>query len=230
VHDSTLAIVRGAILAENPAMGGRGRFRAREAGLSRGLSSDTIRAAQQGDAVAIEALLQALHPLFLRTMRLELPGEEADDVVQEGLLRVCAALRGCDATRPFLPWALCLLKRARVDWERRMQRHRHQPLHAPQADGDTDGTASEDLADPAPSPFQVVDDRLTREVLAALVGRLPADERQVLSLRCFRGLPLREVAELMGISIQKVRRTCARARRRLLTLGEELPGGEPWSL
>jgi len=179
--------------------------------LSHGLSSDTIRAAHDGDAVAIEALVQALHPLFLRAMRLELPGEEAADVAQEGLLRVCAALHGCDVTRPFLPWALCLLKRARVDWERRMERHRHQPLHAPQAEGDTGGTASDDIADPSPSPFQAVDDRLAREALAALVRRLPADERQVLSLRCFRGLPLREVAELMGISIQAVRRTCAGA-------------------
>ena len=60
------------------------------------------------------------------------------------------------------------------------------------------------LSDPAPGPAQVAEDRSELEALRKTMERLPARRRQILLLVRWEGLPQKEVAERLGVSVRTV--------------------------
>lgn len=60
------------------------------------------------------------------------------------------------------------------------------------------------LSDPAPGPAQVAEGRSELEALRKIIERLPARRRQILLLVRWEGLPQKEVAERLGVSVRTV--------------------------
>jgi RNA polymerase sigma-70 factor (ECF subfamily) len=132
---------------------------------------------------------------------------QAADVLQNAVLRLLRALR---QVRPrsvsaFFGLAAEQIRRELLD----LARHFHGPLgpgthHAPEPPGDDPPSADEDLAE------------LERwSALHDGIARLPAVEREVVSLTLYHGWSQAEVAKLMGVTVRTVQRRWESALRKL---------------
>jgi RNA polymerase sigma factor (sigma-70 family) len=68
-----------------------------------------------------------------------------------------------------------------------------------------------ELSDPAPGPAQTAEDRSELEALRKIMERLPDRRRQILLLVRWEGLPQKEVAERLGITVRTVENELKRA-------------------
>src|SRR5262245_40521145 len=84
-----------------------------------------MRAAQEGDSDAYQALMQELARLVrgvVRRRRAFLAVEDVEDLVQEVLLSVHSVRGTYNPGRPFLPWLLAIAHNRMVDAARRYSR------------------------------------------------------------------------------------------------------------
>jgi RNA polymerase sigma-70 factor (ECF subfamily) len=131
---------------------------------------------------------------------------DADDIIQEVLLKVWRHLSTFRAESSFRTWM------TRVAINEAMQSYRRQRStpHC-QAPGDLDAFAS-----PSESPLQSLARVEVARAVRSAVVRLPAKYRQVLILRDFEELGVRETAYWLQSSIATVKTRLFRARHMLL--------------
>jgi RNA polymerase sigma factor (sigma-70 family) len=127
---------------------------------------------------------------------------DAEDVVQEALLRAYRAFdgfRGSDAK----PWLLAIVRNCHYTAAAQKHRHRAEPLP-----GEGEMEIAADVADPE---AQAIDsDRARRLNLA--IAALPPEFRETLILREMEDLSYREIADVTGAPIGTVMSRLARAR------------------
>jgi RNA polymerase sigma-70 factor (ECF subfamily) len=176
-----------------------------------------------GDRQAQEELVQAVGERMRRLARRMLrgfPGARAtadtDDVLQNTLLRLLAALRTIRpaSTRDFFRLASYLTRQELIDLLRHCAaRCAAEPL-APEAA----------VADPRPSPEHL--DAWLRFHLA--VADLPDEQREVVSLAFYHGWTQAQMAEVLGVDVRTVRRrwaaSCLHLREVLREALDELLG------
>lgn len=154
-----------------------------------------VRAAQQGDALAMDDLLTQVTPYVTRLCRPIAPYDTAD-AVQESLLAVFRALRGLRDPRAFHGWVRTVTVREAVRVARRTAVERPaEPGELARLGGLRTGGDGELPAD-------------VRDVLA----RLPVPYRAVLVLRELEGLDERTAAGLLKIAPGTVKSRLHRAR------------------
>lgn len=127
---------------------------------------------------------------------------EADDVVQDAMLRAFRAFdgwRGSDAK----PWLLAIVRNCHYTAAGQRQRRRAVPL--PEAG---EAELVETGADPECKAIEM--DRARK--LNAAIAELPDEFREALILRESEDLSYREIAEVMGVPIGTVMSRLARAR------------------
>jgi RNA polymerase sigma-70 factor (ECF subfamily) len=187
------------------------------------------RAAAAGDRSATHALLVALAPHLLRTVRSLLGGHDpdAEDVAQEAALVVLGALpgfRGESSVQRFATRTAVLVamnaRRKRVASKR----------------GGEQAAVATDL-DELVAPPDGPEERLVRaqaaEAVRALLLTLPAPQAEALALHCVGGCTLAEIAEMTKAPLETVKSRLRLARRALrVTLDGkpallELLAGEP---
>ncbi|MGQ4381205.1 sigma-70 family RNA polymerase sigma factor [Streptomyces sp. SAS_267] len=154
-----------------------------------------VRAAQSGDALAMDDLLKLVTPYVTRLSTPIAPDDTAD-AVQESLLAVFRGLRGLHDPQAFYGWARAVTVREAIRVARRTARETP--------------AAPEEVArlrDLLPG----VGGELTVEV-RDLLARLPVQHRTVLVLRDLEGLDERTMAELLGIAEGTVKSRLNRAR------------------
>jgi len=128
---------------------------------------------------------------------------EAEDVVQEALLRVWRAADRWRPTAAFRTWLYRIVVNLCIDRGRR-------PSLAPLDDAG-------DPADPAPGPAAALEQgRMARRVAAA-VADLPERQRIALVLTYYEGLGNEETARVLDTSVGGVESLLVRARRSLKT-------------
>jgi len=149
------------------------------------------------------------------------PPGDADDVVQEALLR---AFRGFDGLRgaEAKAWLMRIVKNCHETARRRQLRHVYVPL--PEEFGSEDGEAMI-ATTPAPESTSI---RLDEErTLDRLMSYLPEEHREVLVLREIEEMGYREIADVTNVPIGTVMSRLARARAalkaRCLTEAEGVP-------
>lgn len=172
-----------------------------------------VRAAAAGDRAAMEALLMRAQEVAYR-FSLHVCGhvDEAEDVMQEALLKTfrhAQRIREPDAFRPWLYRTVrnaCLMRRRRrVD----------EPAHLQSLDEllpTRDGMMALDPPDHGRSPEDIVVNTRLRKRLARALKALPPPFRLVVFLREMEGLSTREVAEVLRISEANVKTRLHRAR------------------
>ncbi len=167
-------------------------------------------AAQAGDAVAYQRLLGELLPYVRSAVRGRIGDDPADeDVVQEVLIRIHTARHTYHPDRPLLPWVRAIARNASVDQARRRARER----------GRQGETAPDTLpADPPPA-----EGPLSRPMVRAL-DRLPASQREAVTLLKLEGLSVQEAARRAGVSPGALKLRAHRGYRAL----RDLLGGERW--
>jgi RNA polymerase sigma-70 factor, ECF subfamily len=171
--------------------------------------SDVVHAAGQGEHWALAELFRAYQPGLLRYMRSQAP-EAADDIASE--VWVCVArnvgsFRGDEAG--FRGWLFTIARRRLIDHRRGLARHRVQALP-----GDVADTLSS-LAGGGDPAGALLDRVGAQGAVDELVAELTPEQAEAVLLRVVAGLPVGQVAEIMGRTPGSVRVLCHRALRRL---------------
>lgn len=137
---------------------------------------------------------------------------DADDVLQDVLLRVHRGLPSLHDEDRFGPWIHRIARTTIVDHVR--ARLRHPVAAAP----DAAATVAE-----APESFDEDDGAVAREVaryVAAVVAHLPSPYREAVTLTELEGRTQREAAEMLGISLSGMKSRVQRGRAKLRAMLE----------
>jgi len=166
---------------------------------------------QQADPVAPGVLIAALSPGLLRFFRvLDAGARQAEDLLQDTWLRIHKARHSYRATEPVLPWVYAIARRVRIDHYRRNRRTMAHEV----AVGDV----------PEPGGRAGWASGVTN--FETLVGILPENEREVITLLKAGDLSLEEVARATGSTVGAVKQKAHRAYRRLRkVLENQVPAG-----
>jgi RNA polymerase sigma-70 factor (ECF subfamily) len=158
-----------------------------------------------------EFVVPELEVLYGVAMRLTRDPHDAEDVVQETLLRAYRAIDRFDGRYP-RAWLLTILRNANINRARkrtpdllRDEARTLGALPAAGADGRADGAAEAALA------------RIPDDTIVDALRRLSDDHRAVVTLVDVDGLSYREAAEVLGIPIGTVMSRLHRARNKLRT-------------
>jgi RNA polymerase sigma-70 factor (ECF subfamily) len=149
--------------------------------------------AQSGDRQALDSLLRAVqHPLFRHLRGLTRNDADAAELLQETLMQIYRRLRTLREPTLFRPWCYRIATRAAYKLFQRQKKL----VTTPGLDA---------LADvEAPPPRKTLVHELGRD-LHELVAEVSAASRSVLLLHYEEELTLREIAEVLGVSIGTVK-------------------------
>ncbi|WP_238993411.1 RNA polymerase sigma factor [Nocardioides caldifontis] len=165
---------------------------------------------RSGDLDAYAELVDRHAPVALRTAVLLGAGADAEDVVQEALVKAYRSLGRYRDGAPFRPWLLRIVANEARNHHRSAVRRgaREQGVPLPP-----------ELLDPG----EQVADRQRKEQLLAAVGRLPERLRAVVVCRYLLELDEAETATALGVPRGTVK---SRLNRGLSRLREQLPTTE----
>ena len=177
---------------------------------------DVLPAAQAGQPWALRALYEALAPRVHGYLRGRGAGEP-EDLTSEVFLTVFSRLGTVTGGAAGLRTLVFSVAHARLvdDLRRRSRRGDAVPYEDWQDDRTTSSTEDEAV------------DRIRTAEVRALLGELPADQRDVLLLRIVADLSLEQTAEAIGRSAGAVKQL---QRRGLLALRERIQDGLPVTL
>jgi len=166
------------------------------------------RRAATGDREAF-ATLVARHQASVYRLARHIAGsrDDAEDVLQQTFLSAWQGVSGYRGESSVRTWLLTITRNAAVTRRGRLAR---EPL---------DATPLDDLGIRAgwggPNPEQLAVAAEQRELLAAALAGLAADEREILTLRDLEGLAGEDVAAMLGLSTTAMKSRLHRARLRL---------------
>jgi RNA polymerase sigma-70 factor, ECF subfamily len=143
-----------------------------------------------------------LRPFLARRLR---SPADVDDVLQDVFLRIQRGLPRLRDEERFGPWVYQIARNAVAAHRRTAARH--------------PSTSSEPPEDAAPAPDDDDDDgAVARELAttaAAFVAMLPSPYREALTLTELEGLPQKEAAAMLGVSVSAMKSRVQRGRQRL---------------
>lgn len=127
------------------------------------------------------------------------------DLANDALHDTWVRVKGKDDRRPMEQPGAYLMRVATniaVDIQRRQRRS---------LSGDDIDALLEEMADPAPGPERVTEVRSDLEALTAIMDRMPERRRLVVVMVHWEGLPQKEVASRLGVSLRTVEYELKRA-------------------
>lgn len=178
-------------------------------------------------ARAFAALLEPLIPVLYRhAVRWTAAQDQAEDLVQELLVRLYPRMDEVAALDRVQPWALKVMYRIFVDQHRREANSPVRSLdYLPGAGVETSDPPLDRCVSDDPHPPELVERELTGERLAMAWSRLGADQRVVVAMHDIEGYGLAELAVLLDVPVGTLKSRLHRARARL----RELLAGEPFT-
>jgi RNA polymerase sigma-70 factor (ECF subfamily) len=167
-----------------------------------------IRASLKGDEEAYARLVRRHEKRLTRlAWRFTRDPAECEELVQQVFVEAYFSLGTYRGHAPFVHWLQRIATRVGYRfWKERARRQQYVSL----ADFDAIEEVDEDRIDPAEAAA----------VLEALLARLPADDRLVLTLMYFEQCGTQEIAERTGWSRAKVKTRALRARRKIKAIAE----------
>ena len=154
--------------------------------------AELMRAAQDGDANAYQAVLRACVPLAAAAARRRVPPDLVDDVVQDVLVTIHRALATYDPSRPFEPWLRAIAARRAIDALRRTGRRGAREVHDP--------IAYLNHAEDPPDFVQEATDRAEAGRLRAAISALPPRQREAVEILGLREHTLEQASQVTGSS------------------------------
>jgi RNA polymerase sigma-70 factor (ECF subfamily) len=146
--------------------------------------SHLIQRAAIGETVAFELLTDlyrpTLHSLAMRMLR---NPDDANDAVQETLVKAYRAIRHFDSERPLKPWLCRICTNCCVDAVRNKRR-----------EGDSLEGHEDILQDPAMAIDDQADNSLRQGLVLDAVGKLPDKYRRIIFMRHFKHMDVTEIA------------------------------------
>lgn len=168
-----------------------------------------LTAARAGDRAALEELLVRYQPRVYRFgVRMCGNPEDASDVMQDTLLAMAQSLDSFRGEASVSTWLFTIARRFCL-------KKRRKSKYAPTHEDPIDAEGSR-LTSTLPSPAERPDDAVARHEVSAAVRHaieaLEEPQRDVLVLRDVEGLSAKDVAEVLGLSVEAVKSRLHRAR------------------
>ena len=192
-----------------------------------GTAEELVLRAQEGDAWAIDDILQRFQPIVrLKARSYFMAGADNEDLIQEGMIGLYKAIRDYQPERniPFRAFAEICITRQLITAIKTAMRLKHQPLNyylslnRPMYEEDTDRTLMDTLPGPAVSDPEYV--FLIREQLKELRDELTASlsafELRVLLLYVDHNT-YKEIADEMNTTTKAVDNALCRVKRKLMS-------------
>jgi RNA polymerase sigma-70 factor, ECF subfamily len=173
-----------------------------------------VAGAKTGDARAFELLVQRHRvKIFLLAQRMTRNREDAEDVVQESLLKAFIHLRTFNGESLFSTW----LTRVAINEALMLLRRRRGSREVPVAESNAeDGTVVPlDIPDLGPNPEDGCLEREQERILSAAVNELTPGMRKAIELRDLGELSTEETAQVMGLSVGGVKSRIFHGRKKL---------------
>lgn len=148
-----------------------------------------IQRASRGESVAFELISDLYRPILLNlAMRILRNADDANDAVQESLVKAYRAIRDFDPNRPIKPWLCRICTNVCIDMVRSRK-----------YEGDSIDQHEYMLCDESSSLEDQAGANMARTQVIEAISRLPEKYRKIIFLRHFRHMDINEIA----IELQK---------------------------
>jgi RNA polymerase sigma-70 factor (ECF subfamily) len=177
---------------------------------------------KQGDLNGLESLAsryqaRAVHAAYLVVYDRAL----AEDVAQSAFVKVAECIHQFDEERPFAPWFFRIVVNDALKLAKRMKRN--VPLE--ELDEGTTHLAAL-LADPAPHPEQLLEEKQTRDNILKAIQSLPPEQRAVVVMRYYLDLSEADMSARMERPLSTIKWWLRGARKRLHDLMDSKAEGD----
>jgi len=173
---------------------------------------------QNGDQLAFEDLMRKYQRQLSTLVCWHVPpAADRDDILQHILCKVYFSLKSFDINRPFYPWLRRIAVNRCCDEKRRLRRRKilsFTELKLGEARIVSQWTDHHSSADPYASDSR----KELRDMLRALLRRLPEEYREVIILHHLQQVPYEEIGGILKCSPRAARVKACRARAALRRL------------
>jgi len=165
--------------------------------------------------VAKLAILFERHHVMLYNFFLRLTGRQgpSEDLVQDVFVRILKYRGTYRSESKFTVWMYQIARNAHADFLRKLKPE--VPL----------GEQFEEPAGAEPLPADRMDAEIDAALLRRALDRLPLRKREILLLSRYEDMKYKDIAELLGCSIETIKTSVHRAIRDLRKIYLELQGG-----
>ena len=178
--------------------------------------TDLIRAVQQGDQSAFEALVRSYDQSVLRlAMNLLRSPEDARDAYQEAFLRVYRNIHSFRFDCSFYTWLYRIVTNVCLDHLRKRKTRREEPASIESAEGETDRTYLFEETRAAADPERNLQNRELGERISTALAQLTPRERMVFELRHYQGMRLRAIGEILETTEEAAKNCLFRATQKM---------------
>lgn len=148
--------------------------------------------------------------------------EDAEDAVQDAMLSAFKHIAAFDGRSRLSTWVMAIvINSVRMQMRRRP---RYQVVSLDQGPEEGQWAISEFLADPRPSPEQILEGRQLRDIARKLTSTLPESQRAAIQLRQGDGRSIKEAAQMLGIPQGTLKAQLARGRAKLVQRFQDAAG------
>jgi len=175
-----------------------------------------IRAAQNGDQEAFEALVRTYDQSVLRlAMNVLRSPDEARDVYQEAFLRVYRNLENFRFDCSFHTWLYRIVTNICLDHLRKRKVRKEESAIVETGDGPVDRMDSFEEESARADPERTMWNRQLRERIEGALNGLTPRERMVFEMRHYEGLRLRNIGEILGTTEEAAKNCLFRATQKM---------------
>jgi RNA polymerase sigma-70 factor (ECF subfamily) len=166
--------------------------------------------ARAGDKEAFRLLVERhSHALFRLAHRMTGNEHDAEDVVQEALVKAFRSLDQFEERSSVGSWLYRITSNCAFDLLRARQRQGRLI-----GDGDPED-AMRETRSPEPGPDRLAASKEIRAKVGVALARMSARERSAFVLRHFEGRPLQEIGESLGMDLNATKQSILRAVRKV---------------
>lgn len=148
-------------------------------------------------------------------MRIVNRTEEAEDIVQQSLLKAFRKLSGFRGDSQMRTWLNAIVKNTAREYMRSQRGRTFVSLESPLFPDE--GGEEIEILDRAMNPEEYCEHREREHLVAAAIGGIGPANREVVEMCIFQELPYMEVATALNISVSTVKSRMFRSRRDLRT-------------
>jgi RNA polymerase sigma factor (sigma-70 family) len=161
------------------------------------------------------AILFERHHVMLYNFFLRLTGRRgpSEDLVQDVFVRILKYRQTYRSESKFTVWMYQIARNAHFDYLRK------QKPEVPLDD------QFEEPAEAAPSAADVLNSEIDAALLRRALDQLPVKKREILLLSRYEDMKYRDIAELLGVSLETIKSSVHRAIKDLRKIYLELQGG-----
>jgi RNA polymerase sigma-70 factor, ECF subfamily len=167
--------------------------------------------------------------------------DDAEETVQQAMLKIFQHLAQLTETDKFKPWAMRVIENEAKMYRRKRRQHLYESIDQSSTDAsDEKPFYPRQFADWRELPSDAVEQREVREAVAKALAELPDIYREVFALRDMQHLDVAETAQILSIGESAVKTRLHRARLMLrealtpsfakpkISFWERWKGSNPW--